>query len=98
VSLFYDNNAAVGNDVTNSSLIPFDYHDSTNLGYGGGFNPNAVGEYGFALVAYDSAHVELGRSAILVEVNAVPDSGSTSLMLGGALVVGILFRRRAARK
>jgi hypothetical protein len=102
VKFFYDNNAAVGNDVPNFYTIPGDYQNSLNLGFasfnGGIFNPSAAGEYGFALVAYDSNNVEIGRSAIQVEVGSVPDGGSTAVMLGGALMVGFYFRRRTAAK
>ena len=101
--LFFDNNPAVGNDV--STFIPFlsaTGQDSWNLGMaflgGAGFNPGADGEYGFALVAYNVDGIELGRSAIRVDVgnvsSSVPDGGSSVLMLGSVLAVLGLLRRR----
>jgi hypothetical protein len=97
--LYYDFNPAVGNSVLTaypSSLIPSE--ESWNLGMGflggSGFDPNASGEYGFALVAYDGQGAEIGRSAILVVVGQVPEVGSTVLMLGGVLGVLTLLRRR----
>ena len=56
VRLYYDNDAAVGNNVANYFESPLNGQDSWNLGMGflngGIFNPNNNGEYGFALVAY----------------------------------------------
>ncbi len=98
--LYYDNNAAIGNDV--SDYYPggnLNYQDSENLGFGffdgGIYDPNANGQYGFALVAYDSTGLEIGRSAILVNVgdggSRVPDGGSTLLLLGlGFMAMGAL--------
>lgn len=57
VTLYYDNDAAVGNDVTSYLQTSLDAQDSWNLGMGflngGIFNPSVNGEYGFALVAYE---------------------------------------------
>ena len=44
------------------------------------FDPNALGEYTFDLVAYDSAGDQIGDSKINVDV--VPDAASTALLLG----------------
>lgn len=103
VKLFYDNNGSGGNDVTSFFALP-NYQDSWNLGMGflsgGIFDPNANGEYGFALVAYantEAGAVELGRSAILVNVSdgsTVPDGGSTILLLGSVLAGLAVLRRR----
>jgi hypothetical protein len=60
----------------------------------GSFDPNASGEYSFALIARNSAGAEVGRSAIHVNVlGNVPDGGSTLMLsvLGLAAVAG--FRR-----
>ena len=55
----------------------------------GSFNPNAVGEYSFALIAYKSGG-ELGRSAILVDTVA-STSGAAGVPEGGATVTLMLF-------
>lgn len=58
----------------------------------GSFNPDAAGEYSFALTASDSNGSELTRSAMRVVVNAVdvPVPASLSLMALGL----VLLRRR----
>ncbi len=101
--LYYDKNAAVDNDVTTYRTIS-ESQSSDNLGYGGSFlgitwgfpvgsfDPNATGEYSFALVLLKNG-TELGRSAINVNVNEtgemptanVPDGGSSLVLLGLAL-------------
>ncbi|RYD45573.1 MAG: VPDSG-CTERM sorting domain-containing protein [Verrucomicrobiaceae bacterium] len=73
--------------------------NSVNLGmssyFGSGFNPNAQGEYSFALVVKKNG-TELGRSSINVNVNAtgtapvqapakVPDAGTSLALLGVSL-------------
>ena len=115
VKLYYDNNAAVGNDVSSFFPTAVDGQDSWNLGMGflngGIFNPNASGEYGFALVAYqigvsNDTSVEslltpreIGRTSILVKVGtpSVPDASSTVLMLSSGIVGLVLLRRRFAK-
>lgn len=106
VSLYWDLNPAVGNPASSGGVVPLAYYregvfqNSWNLGMGflgGGFNPAATGEYSFALVAKDSAGGELARSSITVVVGSpspVPDSSSTVLLLGSALVgLGCCLRR-----
>ncbi|MDO9032808.1 MAG: PEP-CTERM sorting domain-containing protein [Hydrogenophaga sp.] len=54
------------------------------------FDPNVAGQYSFALVAYSligNVLTEVARSAILVNVNAVPEP--TSLALAGLALVGL---------
>jgi hypothetical protein len=58
------------------------------------FNPNAQGEYSFALVATTLQGAEVGRSAILV--TAVPEPSTYALMLAGLGLVGFMARRRNA--
>lgn len=114
--LVYDNVASVGNDVTTSFTGTVDSQDSWNLGMGflngGVFNPNTIGEYGFALVAYQYEWVagqglapnwvghEIGRSSIIVnvgDVSSVPDSGNLLLLLCCPLGWLALLRRRMTR-
>lgn len=58
------------------------------------FNPNASGEYSFALILKDTSGNELARSAINVRV--VPDGGLTLGLLGSALA-GLGWLRRFSR-
>ena len=62
------------------------------------FNPNAVGSYTFALVAYEKTGggggfgAEVGRTAM--EVTAVPEPGTYALLLAGLSAVTFVARRR----
>lgn len=59
---------------------------------GGAFNPNAAGQYTFALVAYDGATgPEIGRAAIAVNV---PEPGTFAL--AGLALLGLAAARRRA--
>jgi MYXO-CTERM domain-containing protein len=58
------------------------------------FDPNAVGEYSFALILRDANSTELARSAINVNVGTVPDAASTAGLLLAALAGAIALRRR----
>lgn len=66
------------------------------------FDPNANGIYDFALEALDASGNVLGTSAIVVKVDAVPDTASTAMLLGlgfvGLAVFGIRQNRLQAAK
>lgn len=85
------------------------YQDSWNLGMAflgvnaggvtppsGSFDPNAAGQYTFALAAYDKqTGLELSRAAIEVDAtNVVPEPSTYALMAAGLAGLGIVSRRR----
>lgn len=93
-----------GDTSLNSFTLP-NYQESWNLGMGFltgvvPFDPSVAGSYGFGLEAYSldgNEAFRIGQSSILVNVSSVPDSGSTLLMLGGSLAMGLFLRRRLSR-
>ena len=111
VRLYYDKDTAVGNDVTSYVTIEpnifngstFDTQDSWNLGMAGGigFDPNAYGEYSFALAVVKNNQI-LGMSAIVVNAGdgqipapPVPDVGATLALMGLSFAgLGGFARRR----
>jgi hypothetical protein len=59
------------------------------------FNPNALGQYTFALVAFNKGTTnEVARSAILV--TAVPEASTYAMLLAGLAAVGFVAKRRRA--
>ena len=60
----------------------------------GTFNPNANGQYSFALVAYNGQGDELGRSSINVQVGNVPEPGVFALLGLGAAGLAAARRRK----
>ena len=90
--------SALGNPFQNSWNLGMEFLATTNPAIGitapaGVFNPNAQGQYTFALVAYTGiAGAEIGRSAIVV--NVVPEPGTFAL--AGLALLGLAAARRRA--
>lgn len=103
--LFYDNDPSSVNSTTSSVGAHYDWQDSYNLGMGfldgASFDPSANGQYAFALYAYDAAGAVITHADILVNVGTgaptVPDGGNMVMLMGGAFMGLLFFRRRFAQ-
>lgn len=107
--LFYDFNPAAANadhlpgplgsfgvypaGTQNSWNLGMDFLDPTPVG-APTFDPNAQGEYSFALVAYNGQGVEAGRSAIVVSTTTVPEPSTYALVAAGLAGLFAAHRRR----
>lgn len=101
--LLVDLNPGAGTDLSDYAVYTLDpsASDSSNLGYFSSlFNPNADGEYGFMLAAYDDAGLQVADVSILVDVgnpsSNVPEPAGLALV--GVALAGAAFasRRRKA--
>ena len=98
-----DNGAVSGFGGQNSQNLLFPAY-GTILGYqfnnfvlSGDFDPTENAVYQFDLIAKDANLTEQARVGILVNVsggNSVPDGGSSSVLLGVALLGLVAFRRK----
>ncbi|MES2123320.1 MAG: PEP-CTERM sorting domain-containing protein [Gemmatimonadota bacterium] len=113
--LYYDFNPATGNFGDYGYVAVTPSQDSWNLGmdflaaaFAGvvappsfpSFDPNAAGEYGFALAAF-TGETEVGRSAILVNTQAadvVPEPATMSLLALGLAGMAAAQRRKRSGK
>lgn len=103
--LWWDLDPVYGNTLTKSGIVGGGFFslakdDSGNLGMtqfkGTGFDPNALGEYQFRLVAYDKTGAEAGSTSMRVITGSgkvpVPEPATLGLLAAG--LAGIFAARR----
>ncbi|HEY4082755.1 MAG TPA: PEP-CTERM sorting domain-containing protein [Burkholderiaceae bacterium] len=101
--LFVDLDAGLGTDLSQYAVFTMDpsASDSSNLGFFSTlFNPNADGEYGFMLAAFDDAGLQVADVSILVDVgnptSNVPEPAGLALVGIALAGAGFASRRRKA--